>query len=296
MAKAKNPNADIAIQVLGTAEGAKYTMSERRPIQKAIRDSLLLPSMEPYHHVQVEVKTRPDGRPEALVATMMRAFTYTADIMRLGVDSDYRVKSVAAYKGEDDIAGPASEAMSAGTEARRARGPDMVFATPVPEIATAKAAVEYAYKTARQAGYKVVKLLGKDANLANYRKYLSAHLKAFGNIGHGYTGGIVLSDGRLTSSWFDGLPKKTLSPETIYFNSCQVFNAPLQPAIMKAGARTFVGGKVNLLIGPSEEVFKCFWTRVLTDRKRMGDSLNACEKKLYPKPGSHGISGDLAKF
>ena len=75
------------------------------------------------------------------------------------------------------------------------RVPDMVFGTPVPEIPSAKAGVDYAYKVAALAGYKVVKLLGKDANLANYRNYLSGHLKAFGNIGHGYTGGIVLYDG-----------------------------------------------------------------------------------------------------
>ena len=172
----------------------------------------------------------------------------------------------------------------------------MVFGTPVPEIATAKAGVEYACKVAASAGYKVVKLLGKDANLANYRHYLSGHLKAFGNIGHGYTGGIVLFDGNLTSQWFSLQLKKALWPEVIYFNSCQVFNPPLQPSIMNAGARTFAGGKVNLLIGPSEEVFKCFWVKVLKTSAKMGVALKTCEKQKYPTPNSHGISGDLGKF
>jgi hypothetical protein len=173
---------------------------------------------------------------------------------------------------------------------------DMVFGTPVPEIPTAKAAVEYACTIATQAGYKVVKLLGRAANVANYRNYLTQHLKAFGNVGHGYTGGIVLFDGNLTSAWFSGLTDKALWPEVVYFNSCQVFNPPLQPAVMKAGARTFVGGKVNLLIGASEEVFKCFCTKVLKSATRMGTALKTCEKQKYPTPNAHGISGDLGKF
>ena len=106
----------------------------------------------------------------------------------------------------------------------------------------------------------------------------------------------MLADGNLTSTWVSSLASKALSPEVIYFNSCQVFNAPLQPAIMAAGARTFVGGRVNLLIGPSEEVCKCFWTSILKKALPMGKSLVACEKAKYPTPGCHGISGDLGRF
>lgn len=298
MAKAKNVNADVEVLVLGTAKRAVYAAPERRRIQKAIRDSLLLPAKEPYHRVQAAVKYRRDGRPEAIIATMLRAYTYTADIVRLGVDTEYAVRSTAPYEAEEEeyLTPPALEVVPSPRRARRAVAPDMVFGTPVPEISTAKKGVEYACQVATKAGYKVVKLLGKDANVANYRKYLTAHLKAFGSIGHGYAGGIVLFDGNLTSSWCTSLPRKALSPEVVYFNSCQVFNPPLQPAIMKAGARTFVGGKVNLLIGASEEVFKCFWTKVLKDHKKMGDSLTACEKQHYPNPGSHGIGGDFGKF
>ena len=169
------------------------------------------------------------------------------------------------------------------------------FGTPVPEIPTAKAAVEAAYRIAIKAGYKAVKLLGKDASVANYQKYLGGHLKAFGNVGHGYTGGIVLSDGNLTSAWFSK-PKVSLKPEVVYFNSCQTFNPPLLPAIVKAGARTFVGGKVNLLIGPSEKVFRCFWLNVLTKASKMGPTLKKCESDNYPSAGAHGITGDLGKF
>ncbi len=106
----------------------------------------------------------------------------------------------------------------------------------------------------------------------------------------------MLSDGNLTFSWFDGLANDALSPAVVYFNSCQTFNAPLQPAVMKAGARTFVGGKVNLLIGKSEEVFECFWTKVLKEKKPMGKSLRDCEKVNYPIANAHGLSGESGKF
>ena len=292
--KDKHVNENVEIVVLATAVRATYGALESKQIQKAVRDNLLLPSKEPYHKVQVVVKHRRNGKPEALVAYMLRAHTYTADIAKLNINDRYGVLSVEmSYAGEEEDF-PGTPLLRGPVKPKAA--PDMVFGTPVPEIATAKKGVEYACKVAASAGYKVVKLLGKDANLANYKHYLGGHLKAFGNIGHGYTGGIVLFDGNLTSQWFSLQAKKALWPEVIYYNSCQVFNPPLQPSIMKAGARTFAGGKVNLLIGPSEEVFKCFWTRVLKASAKMGEALKTCEKQKYPTPNSHGIGGDLGKF
>jgi hypothetical protein len=229
-----------------------------------------------------------------LDAFLLRAYTYTADVARLMVDASYNVRSVetgyASEKEEPSGEGPVPPARV------RPLGVDMVFGTPVPEIPTAKLAVETACKVAKAAGFKVLQLLGARATVANYQRALGGHLKAFGSVGHGYTGGIVLADGNLTSAWFSGQPRGALKPEVVYFNSCQVFNPPLQPAIMSAGARTFVGGKVNLLIGPSEEVFKCFWKEILKARAPMGPALKRCEKTHYPTPGAHGISGDVRRF
>jgi hypothetical protein len=289
-------NENVDIVVLPSATRATYAVRDSRKIQQAVKSKLLLTSMETYHKVHVTVKHRPDGSPQALHVYMLRAYTYTADIARLIVDANFNVRSVdTSYAGDEEEALAARGRPQPGPIRPRPL-PDMVFGTPVPEIPTAKAGVDYAAAVATAAGYKVVKLLGPNANLANYKKYLGGHLKAFGSIGHGYTGGIVLSDGNLTSTWVSSLPRKALSPEVVYFNSCQVFNPPLQPAIMRAGARTFVGGKVNLLIGPSEEVFKCFWTRVLKAASKMGDALRRCEKDKYPTTGAHGIGGDLGKF
>jgi len=292
----KEVNASVKIVILPTATRATYSGAETSGIQQAVKNRLLLPSKEPYHKVQVAVKHRHDGVPQSLVAFMLRAYTYTTDIARINIDTEYRVTSVTFLGGESideaDIAPPDVPAKST----RAAPKVDMVFGTPVPEITTAKAAVEHACNVASKLGYKVVKLLGKSASVANYTKYMIGHLMAFGNVGHGYTGGIVLSDGNLTSSWFDGLANTPLSPAAVYFNSCQTFNPPLQPAIMNAGARTFVGGKVNLLVGQSEEVFKCFWTKVLSENRLMGTSLRSCERASYPILNAHGLSGHSGKF
>jgi hypothetical protein len=293
----KSVNERVPIVGMPSSMKAMYGAQDSKKIQRAVLERLLRPSKEPYHRVQVSVKHGTDGAPLALDAFMLRANTYTADIVRLGVDADYNVISVdTTYAGEEDedyaVPIPVPESLPV------VKMPDMVFGTPVPEIPTAKQAVEKAYTIAIAAGYKAVKLLGPAANRANYAKYLTGHLKAFGNVGHGYTGGIVLADGNLTSAMVERLPKTALRPEVIYFNSCQVFNPPLQPAIMAAGARTFIGGKINLLIGASEEVFKCFWSKVLARRLpvKMGPALSTCERANYPITGAHGISGDLGFF
>jgi hypothetical protein len=145
-------------------------------------------------------------------------------------------------------------------------------------------------------GLKSKVLLGADASVSNYKKYLKSGLRGFVNVGHGSPSLIVLDDGLLYASWFQGLPGKPLAPAVVYFNSCQVFNNPLQPAVMEAGTRTYIGGILNLSIGPSEEVCKCFWSKVLTQRGAMAPTLKDCEKAKYHTQGAHGICGDLGRF
>jgi uncharacterized FlgJ-related protein len=92
--KDKHVNEDVEVVVLPSATGKAYSAADRKKIQRLIKDKLLLTSKEPYHKVQVEVKHRSDGSPESLVASMLRAYTYTADIVKVNVDSDYNVKSI----------------------------------------------------------------------------------------------------------------------------------------------------------------------------------------------------------
>jgi hypothetical protein len=92
--KDKHVNENVKIVVLPSATGKAYSAADRRKIQRLIKDKLLLTSKEPYHKVQVEVKHRSDGSPKSLVASMLRAYTYTADIVKVNVDSDYNMKSI----------------------------------------------------------------------------------------------------------------------------------------------------------------------------------------------------------
>jgi hypothetical protein len=92
--KDRHVNENVEIVVLPSAAGHIYSAADRRKIQRLIRDKLLLTSKEPYHKVQVEVKHRTNGSPESLVASMLRAHTYTADIVKVNVDSDYNVQSI----------------------------------------------------------------------------------------------------------------------------------------------------------------------------------------------------------
>jgi hypothetical protein len=139
--------------------------------------------------------------------------------------------------------------------------------------------VEKVHQMAVSAGLKSKVLLGADATVANYKQYLASGLKGFVNVGHGNTTGIVLADGPLHYNWFQSLSYRRLSPAAVYFNSCRVFNSPLQPAVMNAGALTYIGGIVNLGIGPFEEVCKCFWNKALPQGSRMDSALKQCEQQ-----------------
>lgn len=170
-------------------------------------------------------------------------------------------------------------------------------ATPVPDIPTAKTAVETVASIAESIGLRTKILLGPDASVANYQALLSSgKLKGFLNVGHGNNYCIALYDGMLTSDWFESLSSRPVFPAVVYFNSCEVFNSPLQPAIMDAGARTFVGGELDLLIGPSEEVAKAFWNMVMKESRPMGDAIIQAERDHYPEQGAHGISRDTGEF
>lgn len=92
--KDKHVNEDVEIVLVPGSTKTACAAVDRKKIQRLIKDKLLLTSMEPYHKVQVEVVRGADGCPAALVATMLRANTYTADIVKVNVDADYNVKSI----------------------------------------------------------------------------------------------------------------------------------------------------------------------------------------------------------
>ncbi len=291
-------NQEIEIKIFASSRQQKtYDRRDENQIINVIRNEVLPNTQVEYHSVRVKVEREVDGNVKSLIAYMLRKDSYTADITKVDVDSEYNVETVQEnYDDSTEIGDESEEESDEGDSYSTYDHVDFVAGTPVPEITSAKKAVEEVARLASNAGLTTKVLLGTDASVANYKHYLSAGLFGFVNVGHGWPGGIVLDDGRLRSTWFNGLTKKPISPSVVYFNSCQVFNPPLQPAAMSSGARTYIGGIVNLLIGASEEVCKSFWNRILIDGERMEDALLEAERNRYPSTGAHGISGDLEIF
>jgi hypothetical protein len=289
-------NENVKIKIFASSKKAKsYDDRDERKIIDTFKDQVLPSMTRDYHSVSIKVKRKSDNSPDFLIGYLMRSDSYTADIIKVDLDDNYQVKSL-KEDFDDQLDLDDEDVMDTFETFDASEIIDFIVATPVPEIPSAKKAVEAIHKMALDAGLKSKILLGNEANIGNYKHYLLAKIKGFVNIGHGYTGGIVLDDGRLRYSWFNSLSNGSLAPAVVYFNSCQVFNNPLQPSIMQSGARTFIGGIINLLIGSSEEVCKCFWKNSLDNSELMNNALRHCEKDNYPKINAHGISGDLGMF
>jgi hypothetical protein len=288
-----NNSEKTKIKIFGSKKGFRtYDSNDEQKVIDLVQKEVVQKAKTSYHSVNVKINRNIDGSPDSLIAYMLRKDTYTADVVRVNVQSDYKLKDVQEDYDDSLEFDEEDESYTSDFEDDYG-GVDFVAATPVPDIQTAKAAVEKIHQLASTAGLRSVLLLGAQASVANYKKYLKSGLTGFVNIGHGYTGGIVLDDGNLTSNWFQSLNNNQISPGVVYFNSCKVFNPPLQPAVMGAGARTYIGGIPNLLIGPSEEVCKCFWNSILWKGEQMNDALTTCEANNYPHAGHHGISGDF---
>jgi hypothetical protein len=289
---------NILIKIFASPKGQKtYDKQDEKKVKDIIKKEVLSKAKDDYHSVSVKVKRAVDGTPESLIAYLLRQDTYTADIQKVGVDKNYKVTDIEEdYDDSDDVDDGDDDEDTHTYDSEEYGAVDFVAATPVPEIDTAKKAVKDVHLLAQRAGLNSRMLLGRAASIANYKRYLCSGVQGFVNIGHGSRSGIVLDDGVLNAAWFRSLRGTPLTPAVAYFNSCQVYNPPLQPAVMESGARSFIGGIVNLLIGPSEEVCKCFWNRALIGKAEMGEALSRCELKHYPRAESHGISGDRGQF
>ena len=295
MGKLKN----VKFKVFGSKkEYANKDLKDSTQIFKTVRDEIEVPEGVEYREVNVKVKRTADGKsPESLIVYLLRKDTYTADVVKLNVDSKYSIKDVVEnYEDDDDDDDDDDVEYGADIDDDTSYAVDFVVATCCTDISSAVKAVNFIYDSARSAGLNAVRLLGSNASTGNYKYYLKSGVKGFVNIGHGHPGGIILSNGTLNASWFQNLTGKPVNPAVVYFNSCQVHNNPLLSAIMQAGARTFIGGIVNLGIGTSEEVCKCFWIKSFTSLSAMATSLKNCEKSKYPTTGAHGFTGEKGIF
>lgn len=301
-----NEKNEVKIRVFGSRKDyAERDKRDEAQVQAIVREHLLAKTEAPYHKVNVKIKRHYDDTPNYLIVYLLRKDIYSAEIARIDVDSDFQVKNVEySYDDSDesDDDDEFSDTLSSRPEpefdwsAVDEYAYDFVVATPVPEIATALAAVNKIFDIATSIGLKPKKLLGDEATVANYQQYLQSGVKGFVNVGHGSPSSIVLDDGVLTAVWFNSLVNAPLKPTVVYFNSCQVCNDPLKAAVVKAGARVYIGGIVNLLIGPSEAVCQCFWNTVLTTSAQMKSALTKCELDHYPNQGAHGFVGEDKPF
>jgi hypothetical protein len=259
-------------------------------LTKLIRTKLLESYETPLRKVKVNVHGE-DNTTIALEVYLLERESYTFETVLIQLSLDYQILSIKHHYEQEP-----QDLSSSKLGSCPDNSVDMVFATPENGIPTAVMGVRYACSVAEAAGYKCINLIGNEATIVAYQKYLSCDLKAFGNIGHGNPYLILLHDGTLSHTWFEGLSTTELNGMVIYFNSCEVHNEPFLSSIMNAGTRTYIGGVLPLWIGPSEEVFKCFWNEVLTEDTAMEAALFSCEAKHYPDPNAHGIAGDRGHF
>ena len=96
-------NEHVKINILPGMTGSVDKGIDRKRIRKLVKDRLLLPSKEPYHKVQVEVELEPQGSLKALIVSMLRANTYTADVVKMNVDDKYEVQSVEPLSPGEEV-------------------------------------------------------------------------------------------------------------------------------------------------------------------------------------------------
>ncbi len=250
---------------------------------------------------QISVKVKPifnphQSTPDYLIVYLLQKDSYSFQTNKVDLNPDYRVENV-SYNYQET----AQDELQTQKEIKAEFGDDEIeafFATCNTEFPTAIDGVKKAAEIAQNAGYKVKTLIGSTATVSAYKYWMQRpRLKIFGNIGHGSTSGIMLADGSLSYSWFNTLATNALNNKVLYFNSCKVHNNPLEGAILQAGAQKFIGGDINLLVGPSEKVFQKFWDLTLIQRQQMTPSLAQAEKETnYPEENAHGISGNGSEY
>jgi uncharacterized repeat protein (TIGR01451 family) len=291
-------NGDVSVEILPTDSTTPVFQASK--VVEIVKRELLLPSKSPYLKVLVRVvNSYAKDAPLELIVYLLRKDIYQYETVKITLNTaDYSVISL--VRDYQEVAND-FEPKTWGSYACPDPTVDMVFATPCASggscgyIPTAVNAINYVHNKANNAGYNVVKLLGNQATTTAYKNWLSCDLKAFGNIGHGSPSGIMLHDGTLSHTWFASLQPTEQKCNVMYFNSCKVHNSPLEPSIMGAGSRVFVGGDTNLYIGPSEEVFKHFWENVLLNSQGIGPILDQWESWVNTNvgyTGTHGFSGD----
>jgi len=115
---------------------------------------------------------------------------------------------------------------------------------------------------------------------------LSGTMTHWYNIGHGNTDLLAFYDANMYSYEFDGLPG--ISGNRIVLNSCLTYNGELKSVITSDSPNFFMAGKINLPVGPSEEVSADFWYYYSIKGMNEIEALNSA---LSENPGTSGWFG-----
>ncbi|MCP4748262.1 MAG: hypothetical protein GY874_19315 [Desulfobacteraceae bacterium] len=287
--------AQVPIEILPDAqEGAKSLDVQK--VHKIIRENFdINDDNGPYSKVKIEIVYDQAESPEHLLIYLLNKKYYTFETARIDLAEDLSVKDIIMnyeLKEQDLVRDDMKQSYASCPD----ESVDMVFATCETGIPTAVDGVESLEKTATDQGYNVKTLFGSDEDKQAVYDWLSCeNLMLFGRIGHGSKSGIMVDDGVVNNRYFEDLSSSELENKVLFFNSCQVHNSPLEPAVVGAGTQKYIGGKTNLYIGPSEKVFKCWFEKVLNANTSMADSLSECNSQIS-NAGTFGISGNGSDY
>ncbi len=304
-----NPNAGQEAQSNGTDGSEKVTVYPLRPWQmqkedNPLRDEKRLEALvvkmfdlnSPeclYYRAAIEVNE------QHIIVILFRKDTYSVDTVRVDLSDDFEVISyiwnyVRPPLDEKELA--AEMEFDLLTVACPSPSVEAIISLGTPEFPSAVNAVDEIYAEAVAKGYYTVKLVGSQENPDAIKNWLSCpNLKFWGRVGHGDYDRLYLSGGDLTANYINSLPANYLTGTVVFANSCLAHNPPFEPAMLYAGVQKFVAGDTVLYVNASEEVFKCWSDKVITNGLGITSSLSQCAA-LFPYAGTFGISGTGADY
>jgi len=296
-----NKNDKSIIKIIDTAK--RLSKKQKDSIVDIIYENLVRKNKGKYLEVKVKSVNKIDGKPNFYIAYLAHSETYTFDVLKFNIRENELTEIEWDFDEDEDSEETEDEDNSKNptqppedlTEPAIEPEIQFVVGTAFDQVATAVEAVNNIAEYAKLAKLNVVTLIGEEATVAAYKKYLaSPSVMAFCNIGHGNKQGIMLTDGSLTYKWFNSL-KNELRPTVIYFNSCITYNNPLWQSIMTHGTRTYIAGKIKLKIGISEQITSSFWLEVLNEKNKMLATVNE-GNLVEPLKVNFGLAGDGGVF
>jgi len=92
---ASHPNQSTPILIQPSSWKTKtYDAREEERMRRLIRDEILVKRHEPYYQARATIKYHADGKPDRIIAYLLRSNTYTADVIKAKVDENYHIVSV----------------------------------------------------------------------------------------------------------------------------------------------------------------------------------------------------------